>query len=318
MIPIRGTVQHYDWGDPTFIPRLLGLEPDGRPWAELWLGTHPNGPSSLVDGSPLSDLTGDLPYLFKVLSAARPLSLQTHPDRSRAERGFAEGRYPDPHPKPELLCALTPFEALCGIRPVAASIELFQRLELDALADIVAIDGPGVALEAIYRRRIESGPIVEACRRLDTPETHWVLRLEEMYPGEPSVVATLLLNHVRLNPGEAIQLGAGNLHAYLAGSGLELMGASDNVIRGGLTTKAVDVDELLEVVDPTPLEQPVMPQSDRYHLEETSVALQRLEAGQSHRSQGHEIGIGPDGSTWYLPPGETMTATGIAYVVTSA
>jgi mannose-6-phosphate isomerase len=318
MIPIRGTVQHYDWGDPTFIPRFLGLEPDGRPWAELWLGTHPNGPASLADGSPLSDLTGDLPYLFKVLSAAKPLSLQTHPDRTRAERGYAAGRYPDPNPKPELLCALTPFEAFCGIRPVAATIELFERLELGGLTSLLTNGGPGAALEAIYHRQIELDPIIAACHQLDTPETRWALRLEEMYPGEPSVAATLLLNHVRLEPGEAIHLGAGNLHAYLAGSGLELMGASDNVIRGGLTTKPVDIDELLEVVDPSPLERPVMRRAHRYHLENTPVVLERIEAGHSHLSKGHELGIGLDGSTWYLPAGETITPSGVSYVVTSA
>ena len=86
MQDVKGVVQHYAWGDPTFIPTLLGVEPDGRPWAELWLGTHPNGPSHLGDGRPLSELTGDLPYLLKVLAAAQPLSLQTHPNAEQARR----------------------------------------------------------------------------------------------------------------------------------------------------------------------------------------------------------------------------------------
>src|SRR4051794_6062880 len=108
---VTGIVQHYAWGDHEFIPRLLGRAPDGRPWAELWLGTHPNGPALLADGRPLLEVTGPLPYLLKVLAAAEPLSLQAHPSRAQAVAGYDAGRYPDPEPKPELLCALTPFTA---------------------------------------------------------------------------------------------------------------------------------------------------------------------------------------------------------------
>ena len=104
---VHGVVQRYAWGDPVFIPSLLGVEPDGEPWAELWLGTHPSGPATLDDGRPLRDLTGELPYLLKVLAAAEPLSLQVHPDAEQARDGFDRGVYPDPNAKPELLCALT-------------------------------------------------------------------------------------------------------------------------------------------------------------------------------------------------------------------
>ena len=121
-IPVTGVVQHYAWGDPTFIPELLGVEPDGTPWAELWLGTHPNGPTVTTDGTPLAALVGELPYLVKVLAAAEPLSLQVHPNAEQAVEGFARGAYPDDAAKPELLCALTPFDALCGIRPVDATL----------------------------------------------------------------------------------------------------------------------------------------------------------------------------------------------------
>ena len=118
MQSVAGVVQHYSWGDRQFIPELFGRTPDGRPWAELWLGTHPNGPSQLADGRPLSDLTGSLPYLLKVLAAAEPLSLQTHPGADQAKAGLHVRRFPDPYPKPELLCALTPFEAFCGVRSI--------------------------------------------------------------------------------------------------------------------------------------------------------------------------------------------------------
>lgn len=318
MLPLRGTVQHYDWGDPEFIPRLLGIEPDGRPWAELWLGTHPSGPTLLASGTPLVETSGELPYLMKVLAAARPLSLQTHPDAAQARAGYDAGRYADPNAKPELLCALTRFEALCGIRPAAATIDLLERIGARDLARVVDAEGPGGALDAIYRGRLATVPVVEACSRHRLPETAWVGRLESMYPGQPSVVATLLLNLVVLEPGQAIALGAGNLHAYLGGAGIELMGPSDNVIRGGLTTKAVDVDELLRIVDPSPLAEPVLPLSDRYRLADTGIALLGLEPGDAHRSTGHELGIELDGSAWYLAPGEEIVVDHRAYVVTSA
>ena len=315
---VTGFVQHYDWGDTTFIPELLGVEPDGRPWAELWLGTHPSGPSTFDDGRPLSDETGELPYLLKVLSAARPLSLQTHPDRSRAEAGFREGRYPDPNPKPELLCALTPFEALCGVRPVPATLALLDELAIDEMARSIEHDGPGAALTALYRGHLDPRPVIDACTTSDRPEARWVVHLDTMYPGQPSVAATLLLNLVRLEPGEAIHLDAGNLHAYLSGSGLELMGASDNVVRGGLTTKPVDVDELLAIVDPTPLEQPVMSRSESYVLDGVGVALRRIDVGAQHVSAGHELAIDLAGGAHYLAPGDDLTATSTTYVVTTA
>lgn len=303
---VRGVVQHYDWGDPAFIPGLLGVEPDGRPWAELWLGTHPNGPTTFDDGSPLSERTGPLPYLFKVLAAARPLSLQTHPDRARAAAGHAAGRYPDAEPKPELLCALTPFEALCGIRPVEATMELLDELGVPAMAAILSSDGPFGVLDGLYRGRIDPRPVVEACGVSARPEATWVRRLAVDFPGQPSVAATLLLNHVRLEPGEAIRLAAGNLHAYLAGAGLELMGASDNVVRGGLTSKPVDVEELLAVVDPRPLPDPVLPAAHRHRLDEAAVALELVDPGVAHTSTGHELAVDLGGGTWYVAPGETV------------
>lgn len=311
-------MQHYDWGDPEFIPTLLGVEPDGRPWAELWLGTHPNGPASLDDGTPLAALTGELPYLLKVLAAARPLSLQTHPDRAQAEIGFRDGRYPDPNPKPELLCALTPFEALCGVRPVDATLALLDDLGAADMAEIVRARGPGPAIEALYRGGLDAAPVVAACAASRRPEAEWVSRLDTMYPGQPSVAVTILLNLVVLAPGEAIRLGAGNLHAYLGGCGIELMGASDNVVRGGLTTKHVDVDELLTVVDPTPLADPVMPADRRYPLDTADVVLVRLEPGHRHRATSYELTVGVDGGTWLLEPGEDVAPDVTTYVVVLA
>jgi mannose-6-phosphate isomerase len=317
MQQIRGTVQHYAWGDTEFIPRLLGIEPDGRPWAELWLGTHDRGPAFLADGRPLVDETGELPYLLKVLAADQPLSLQTHPDTAQALDGFRRGVFPDPHPKPELLCALTPFHALCGVRPVGTTVELLERLGLVELAARVGDDGPGAVIESLVTGRIDPAPVVAACRRAadSCHEARWVGLLDDMYPGDPSVAATLLLNLVVLEPGQALALGAGNLHAYLHGAGVELMGPSDNVVRAGLTSKPVDVDELLRVADLSPLEQPVLARSDRYGLPDADVSLCHIGAGARHTARGHELAIELTGACWYLAPGDEYAPASEAYVV---
>lgn len=312
---VRGAVQHYAWGDSQFLPGLLGVHPDGRPWAELWLGTHPNGPTMLTDGRPLQDMTGDLPYLLKVLSAAQPLSLQVHPNAQQAVDGHARGAYPDDRPKPELLCALTPFEALCGVRPVHLTLSLLGELGAHDLRRVVASSGPGAALEGLYRGAIDPWPAIAACASSERHEARWVRWLDALYPGEPSVAATLLLNLVRLEPGEALRLDAGNLHAYLRGAGVELMGASDNVVRGGLTVKPVDVEELLRIVDPTPLHRPVLPVGTRYDLPDAGVSLLRLATGEDHTSTAHELAIDLLGDAWYLAPGDRFTAAADTYVV---
>ena len=317
---VHGVVQRYAWGDPVFIPSLLGVEPDGEPWAELWFGTHPSGPATLDDGRPLRDLTGELPYLLKVLAAAEPLSLQVHPDAEQARDGFERGIYPDPNAKPELLCALTEFDALCGIRPVEATMALLDELGLtergSCLADVLSSDGPRGVLTALYTGTIEAQPVVEACATSRREEAAWVGRLAARYPDDPSVVATLLLNLVHLSPGEALRLGSGNLHAYLHGAAIELMGPSDNVVRAGLTSKLVDVDELLRIVDTTPLAQPVVAGDGGYRLND-DVQLVRLEAGDIHRAVGHEVSIDLRGDAWYLAPGDERLVTVSTYIVTS-
>jgi mannose-6-phosphate isomerase len=315
---VHGVVQHYAWGDPEFIPQLLGVDPDGRPCAELWLGTHERGPSTLDDGRLLVDESGELRYLLKVLAARRPLSLQTHPDAEQAADGFRRGVFADPHAKPELLCALTPFHALCGVRPVEATLALLEELEIGELADVVASNGVDVAFTGLVTGRIDPGPAVRACRHEDGSrlEAGWVRLLDEMYPGDPSVAATLLLNLVVLHPGQALRLGAGNVHAYLRGAGVELMGSSDNVVRAGLTRKEVDVDELLRVADLTPLDEPVLPDSARYELPEIDIALRRLERGDRHTATIHELALELTGACWYLAPGDEYVPDGRAYVVT--
>lgn len=315
---VVGVVQHYAWGDTDFLPTLLGQEPDGQPYAELWLGTHPNGPTTLDDGTLLSDITGELPYLLKVLCAAEPLSLQAHPTVEQAVEGFNRGTFTDPHAKPELLVALTAFEALCGFRPYGSTIEYAERIGAHALAELVQQQGAD-SLAAIFHGALAESGIVVALEDSPDQQAQWAFRLGERYGmDDPSVLATLLLNYVTLQPGEALHLTAGNLHAYLRGSGIELMGASDNVVRGGLTVKPIDVDLLLDVADPSPLRQPIMQvEGGRYPLPGSKIELLQLDPGDQYTSCGHELAISLDGRQLYLAPDTDFTPTAITFVVTA-
>ncbi|WP_375483884.1 mannose-6-phosphate isomerase, class I [uncultured Jatrophihabitans sp.] len=298
VVRLEGAIRRYDWGSPTAIPELLGVEPDGRPVAELWFGAHPDDPSPAPDhGSTLdaiiaADPVGALgpavisrfgerlPFLLKVLAADRALSIQVHPALEQARDGFAaEDRagvprdapnrnYRDPNHKPELLCALTPFEALCGFRPVAETRDLLAELALPELDFLTTALGAADPLRAAFTAVLEHpdpatlvGALVRAATRLGRHSD--LARVVELtsddYPGDIGVVLALLLNHVRLEPGEAIYLGAGNVHAYLHGTGVEIMANSDNVLRCGLTSKHVDVPELLRITDFRELREPRWP-----------------------------------------------------------
>lgn len=318
MEQLSGVVQHYDWGDQHFLPEFLGRPPDGRPWAELWLGTHPNGPSRLTDGRPLEEVTGPLPYLLKVLAAAEPLSLQTHPSAEQAREGFAAGKFRDPYPKPELLVALTPFQGLCGVRSPDETVALLEELGLRPLAIAFEASGVSDTVRALLGRRVPIEPVVAACASSDRPEARLVVDLAERWAGDPAVLVTLLLNYVELEPGEAIAFGAGHLHAYVSGAGIELMAPSDNVVRAGLTSKHVDVNLLLEVMEPTPLLDPVISPTGRYHLEGTSISLLRLVGAAERVATTHELVVLSSGETGYLSPGATLTVPhGVtAYIAT--
>lgn len=339
---VTGVVQHYAWGDRRAIPELLGADPDGRPWAELWFGTHPAAPATLDDGRSLGDASGPLPYLLKVLAAGEALSLQTHPSAERAAAGFEREEaagipvdspsriYRDPFAKPEMIVALTPFDALCGFRPVASTEGLLRDLGADDLADHLAAHGLAATVAALYRRELDATATIAACAAHLSPEAMLVTALARQYPGDPSVAVTLLLHRVTLAPGEAIFLDAGNLHAYLHGVGVEIMGASDNVVRGGLTQKHVDVDELLAVLDIRPLDDPrSAPRRDAsgwtaYDTPGTPFRLWRNEVAGSlhHAASGRELllcvsgDLGPlrAGECAYLSRGETIALAGSGHL----
>ena len=325
---ITGSVQHYDWGDTSFLPALLGRPADGSPWAEWWLGTHHVAPSMTEGGSPLEDETGPMGMLVKVLSCAAPLSLQTHPTADQARRGFARENaagiaiddprrnYRDESSKPEMLVALTEFEALCGFDDVDSTVEQLKAYRWHEEAEMLDLYGiDGYMLWAFDQR---SAPDLGAC-----PD--WLRRIGTMHPGDRGLRVAPLLNHVHLAPGEAISLPAGNLHAYLHGAGLEVMASSDNVIRAGFTAKHVDVTEVQHVVDTSVLESPKLRPEGRtytgpggaFSVERIDVAGSATVAAQSLtvlvRTAGTVDGLAPD-QAMVLAPGESAELTGTATV----
>ncbi len=301
LIKLLPAIQHYAWGDAAFIPRLLGREnPTAKPFAELWMGAHPDAPSqalapegaislaTLIDRDPDALLqpeiarrfAGRLPYLFKILAAASPLSLQIHPSKPRAEAGFARENqagidlldsrrnYKDANHKPELIAALTEFFGLRGFRPLP---EIARQIA--AVPELRALAGDfkptTAALQELYGA-LMTLPAGEVDARLDsllarltrenqttpfrkTDREYWVLLADRIHSQggrhDRGLFSFYLLNLVRLLPGQAMYLPAGVPHAYLQGAGVELMANSNNVLRGGLTAKSIDVAELLRNVD---------------------------------------------------------------------
>ncbi len=280
----------YAWGSRTAIPALLGEPPSDAPQAELWMGAHPRAPSRVrtEDGEvpldawiardPEATLGGDvaarfegkLPFLFKILAAEQPLSIQAHPGASLARAGFErENRagvaldapdrcYADPYAKCEMIHALTPFRALNRFRAPEEIAERFacfgasevarefEALRRDGKAGLEPFIGGLLSLDAASR-----GELLARARwwaegdGAATEEGRLLLELEATHPGDVGILAPLFLHIVDLAPGEAMFLPPGELHAYVSGLGLELMASSDNVLRGGLTSKHVDVPELI-------------------------------------------------------------------------
>ncbi|MGV1088184.1 MAG: mannose-6-phosphate isomerase, class I [Mycobacterium sp.] len=308
---MQGAIRTYAWGSRNAIAEFTGRPaPTAHPEAELWLGAHPGDPAlldghgapasllDLIDSDPEGQLGptvcerfGDrLPFLVKVLAADEPLSLQAHPSAQQADEGFEREErigvpinspvrnYRDRSHKPELLVAITDFEALAGFRPAARSVEFMRALGVAALdpyigllADLSDASGlralfttwitaPQPDLEALIPAVLEGAvDYIRTGAKEFAAEARTVLELGERYPGDAGVLAALLINRISLKPGEGIFLPAGNLHSYLHGMGVEVMANSDNVLRGGLTPKHVDVPELLRVLNFTPVSDSCVP-----------------------------------------------------------
>ncbi|MCP4667334.1 MAG: mannose-6-phosphate isomerase, class I [Deltaproteobacteria bacterium] len=294
--PLENMVQTYAWGSRTAIQDLLGRpEAVGQPMAELWMGAHPKAPSKIwtdgewgpldeiIDRDPESilgpSLAGSfgnkLPFLFKVLAAAAPLSMQVHPDLEQAREGYARENmlgipldaahrnFKDENHKSEILCALTTFHLLIGFREIHEILELmgeasFSALsgELDALKKSPDSNGLRHFFDSLLgmdqnQRQLIVHEAARTARKRSAEASlfQWISRLNRAYPGDIGVLSPLLLNLCELKPGEALYIPSGVLHAYLDGVGMELMANSDNVLRGGLTSKHVDVQQLIRCVD---------------------------------------------------------------------
>ncbi|MFJ2440805.1 MULTISPECIES: mannose-6-phosphate isomerase, class I [unclassified Streptomyces] len=288
---LSNAVRPYAWGSTTAIPELLGATPTGEPQAEMWMGAHPGAPSRLDRGAgeqPLSEVIAAgpeaelgaaamakfgprLPFLLKILAAGSPLSLQVHPDLAQAKQGYEDEErrgvpvdaphrnYKDANHKPELICALTPFDGLCGFRAPEEAAGLLAGLGVDSLkpyVDLLRAHPEEAALREVLTAVLGADPdgmtatvteAAAAAERLGGAYAPYA-SIARHYPGDPGVIAAMLLNYVQLQPGEALFLGAGVPHAYLSGLGVEIMANSDNVLRCGLTPKHVDVPELLRIV----------------------------------------------------------------------
>ena len=273
-------IRNYDWGSPNVIPEFFGWNTSDRPVAEVWLGAHPQG-SSLIEGNiPLSiaiqsDPVGylgesvnerfqsRLPFLMKFLAADRPLSIQVHPNLSQAQAAFAreislaiplnERNYQDPYDKPEQICAITQMWALAGFRFDAESQGLCEKAGLSEIVKEFEGDSSGQIFLRILKGEIKLD-IESLLTRIpdNNDEFNWVRQLIRLYPSDQAVLAPLFMNLICLEQGQALSVRAGMVHAYLSGFGVEVMGASDNVLRSGLTQKKIDINELESIISLQP------------------------------------------------------------------
>ncbi len=293
---LHNQIQAFAWGSQSYLPCLLGYEnPQQKPQAELWMGVHPRAEScveAVAEGSsgrtPLSQYLMDncgkmdsglgsataakyqgLPFLFKVLAAGQPLSIQAHPNKAQAEAGFArenadgialdapQRNYKDANHKPEVTLALTPFWAMCGFLPLDAIRQNFNRFNhSNPAVDLSFADHQSFFSSLMNLQAQQKAELLDLALRdcAKSPQNYgadvarWVARLAEFYPGDIGALAPLYLHLLCLQPGQAIYLPAGILHAYLEGSAMELMANSDNVLRGGLTPKHQDIPELMRTL----------------------------------------------------------------------
>lgn len=288
MQKLINSVQNYAWGSKTALTELYGIaNPQQQPMAELWMGAHPKSSSQVVDangqtvslrdviekhkstllGDAVAERFGELPFLFKVLCAAQPLSIQVHPNKRNSETGFArenaagipldaaERNYKDPNHKPELVFALTPFLAMNAFREFSEIVSLLQPVAGAHTAIAHFLENPNAErLSELFagllnmqgEEKSRALAILKAALENQQGEPWQTIRLiAEFYPDDSGLFSPLLLNVVKLNPGEAMFLFAETPHAYLQGVALEGMANSDNVLRAGLTPKYIDIPELV-------------------------------------------------------------------------
>ena len=288
MQKLINSVQNYAWGSKTALTDLYGIaNPNNLPMAELWMGAHPKSSSKIEDaggqarslrdvidadkaallGDKVAQRFGELPFLFKVLCADQPLSIQVHPNKQASAIGFAkenaagipldaaERNYKDPNHKPELVFALTPFLAMNAFREFSEIISLLQPVAGAHNAIAHFLENPNAeALSQLFasllnmqgEEKSHALAVLKAALESQQGEPWETIRLiAQFYPDDSGLFSPLLLNVVKLNPGEAMFLFAETPHAYLQGVALEVMANSDNVLRAGLTPKYIDIPELV-------------------------------------------------------------------------
>ncbi len=375
IVEITGVVQEYAWGNTHFISTLLGQEADGKPKAELWFATHPDGPSVVSEtGELLADfLEKDpehwfgshhlsrygmrLPLLLKVLAVDQPLSLQVHPSEEQAQQGWKREKavrkrldkvfwnYKDPYGKPEMAYVLTPTTLLCGFRPLKQILADLQALIPKAYAEHFSVittvqESEGISslfrtlygLEADQQRALLN-ELLASVPKPKQSDSEFVSKealvhlLAEVYPGDPGIIAPYLLHLLHLEPKEALYIETGILHAYIRGNVIELMSASDNVLRAGLTAKKVDLDELLRVVstaaDPVERAPTLVGTSGRLHIltPTEDFHLMVLEEGSYTIVDRHSIELlfVTEGSARFIAEGEEkLLEKGRCYVIAEA
>ncbi|MBF0119291.1 MAG: mannose-6-phosphate isomerase, class I [Desulfobacterales bacterium] len=291
---LKNEILGYEWGSYTYIPELLGENfPSRVPMAELWMGAHPKASSKVIYNNslvPLIDIiqkdpqtilgkeiskkfNNTLPYLFKILAAEKPLSIQAHPNKIQAKIGFErenkEGigisaynrSYKDDNHKPECICALTPFTALNGFRKIKEILFYIEKVsplslkneiyELKSNPDKKGLQDFFASLIKMdkERKKLVIKEAISRAKELNDPVFIWMIKLNQEYQDDIGILSPILLNLISLKPGEALFLESGELHAYLQGAGIELMANSDNVLRGGLTPKYIDLSELINIVN---------------------------------------------------------------------
>ncbi|MDR0497254.1 MAG: mannose-6-phosphate isomerase, class I [Treponema sp.] len=369
---LKNIIKNYDWGSSDLLPDFMNRKnPDRIPWAELWMGVNLMGPSqvtsyggtgkSLLDvidqdkenllGKETAGKYGTLPFLYKVLAVEKPLSIQAHPNIEQARAGFErenrEGKpldapnrnYRDSNHKPEILCALGPFTALCGFREEREIRNLVEILSIacgDGLKTCLdrlfsALNGENSLkdfLAVLYDIGSETLKIFGAFIKTemeslekDFPEykDEWELcvYLSNIYPGDPGILAPLFLNIIKLENGEAIFIPQGVFHSYIKGMGIELMADSDNVLRGGLTSKYVDREELFKILNFSEYKPEIMKAPDHatpYYTyptpcEEFSLSVMLGESGHvsnPYPEKGPSIMLVTDGFT-VVPTGEAFS-----------
>ncbi|MGM7678185.1 mannose-6-phosphate isomerase, class I [Microbacterium sp. A94] len=334
LLSLSNEPRDYAWGSTSLLATLEGREPTGAPEAEVWFGDHPGDPADVSDGTTLDAVTGGtLPYLLKLLAAADPLSIQAHPTIAQARAGWAREaglaaddpsrNYRDDNHKPELIVALSDrFEALGGLRPVADTVRLLDSLgssvgavalreRLSADGDVLG-DAIGWLLSGTAQSEVDDiiAALAEASSEEFDAELANARTIAERNPGDPGVVVALLMNFIVLRRGEGIFLRAGLLHAYVSGLGVEIMAASDNVLRGGLTPKHIDVPELLSVLDTSPAKVPVMtPMAGdavtAYPVDVSDFALRRVTLS------GEPVAVDVAGPAMVLSTGGDVSVSGI-------